>query len=411
MPGLGPWKKPLRIIRQQLPPLNFITIHYAYFILTCLISALVFWASSTPAGSVSFTDSLFLTVSAMTLTGLNVVNLSTLNTFQQFLLFLLIILGSAILVSAFVVQVRKAAFERKFKDIKEVQRQRRGRSRSTSRPWSLHRRSGDAPRDEERGRPESVSGIVRGRSTESIAAVQVPFSTLDGGCDSEARGTTPPARTGGPAMNNVSRQTSRLDSSVFSDSESEVQHSPGRANIHGITFRGDTRFDQGSSAYQHQVAPWISASHKRRRSSSSIFNMQGVGARPHSTLAPTSPVRPSPEKSRFGPADNDSDATNMPPPVRSRGHIGQYFESVGGWISRNSQFHGLTEKERDKLGGYEYRAVSLLAWLVPLYFVLWQLLGCLGCAIWIAHNRPDSARSNGLNPWWVGAVSRHPAPD
>lgn len=73
--------------RSWLPPLNFITIHYAYFISVCLVSSLVFWGSSSPAWSISYTDSLFLVVSAMTEAGLNTVNLSQLTTWQQSLLF------------------------------------------------------------------------------------------------------------------------------------------------------------------------------------------------------------------------------------------------------------------------------------------------------------------------------------
>ena len=53
-----------RALRPFLPPLNFITIHYAYFIVVCLISSVIFWRSSDPAFSVSYTDSLFLVVSA-----------------------------------------------------------------------------------------------------------------------------------------------------------------------------------------------------------------------------------------------------------------------------------------------------------------------------------------------------------
>lgn len=52
-------------VKVQLPPLNFITIHYAYFICMCLVASLVFWGSSTPSKSVSYIDSLFLVVSAM----------------------------------------------------------------------------------------------------------------------------------------------------------------------------------------------------------------------------------------------------------------------------------------------------------------------------------------------------------
>ena len=406
-PNMGPFNKPLRFLRRQLPPLNFITIHYAYFILTCLISAIIFWGSSTPARSVSFTDSLFLAVSAMTLAGLNTINLSTLNTFQQFLLFLLIMLGSAIFVSAFVVHVRKSAFERKISDVKEMQRQKRGRSRSRGRSWSLRRRSQDVSVDAESGNPSTTNnGESVATADESRAAVKVPLSLLDGARDDENRDLTPPARTGGPEMNGFpSSRIGRMNSNVISDSESEVQQSPSRANPQGITFRGDTRFVQGNNIYHHQLPPSTPSSQQRRRGSGSIFNMQGVGARPRSSLVPTSPARLSSEKSHFAPLDGGADATRPAPLVKGHGNISQYFESMGGWIARNSQFHGLTEKEREELGGYEYRAVSLLSWLVPVYFVLWQLLGCIGCAAWIATNRPDTARTNGLNPWWVGAVS------
>lgn len=64
---LGPLSRFGRALRRNLPPVNFITLHYAYFIFTCLIAAIIFWGSSTPARSVSFTDSLFLAISAMTL--------------------------------------------------------------------------------------------------------------------------------------------------------------------------------------------------------------------------------------------------------------------------------------------------------------------------------------------------------
>lgn len=63
---LGPLARPIRAIRRNIPPINFITLHYTYFFVTCLFSAVIFWASSTPAQSVPFTDSLFLCVSAMT---------------------------------------------------------------------------------------------------------------------------------------------------------------------------------------------------------------------------------------------------------------------------------------------------------------------------------------------------------
>lgn len=56
-----------------LPPANFLTLHYVYFIVTCLISSVIFYSASTPWKSVSYIDAIFLCVSAMTGAGLNTV--------------------------------------------------------------------------------------------------------------------------------------------------------------------------------------------------------------------------------------------------------------------------------------------------------------------------------------------------
>lgn len=80
----------------------------------------------------------------------------------------------------------------------------------------------------------------------------------------------------------------------------------------------------------------------------------------------------------------------------------KYFSSKG-FISRNSQFVGLTPAEREKLGGVEYKAISFLSIIVPLYFILFNVLGAIGCGSWLAVNRPSVARVNGLAPFWTGA--------
>lgn len=356
---LKSFRRPLRAIRNQLPPLNFITIHYAYFLATCLIGAVIFWGASTPARSVSFTDALFLVVSAMTLAGLNTVNLSTLNTFQQFMLFALIMLGSAIWVSGFVVLIRKNAFEKKFNDI-TTGHHSRPRSRSS---FARQRRQIISEQKDDAKEEESAIADSPDSASKHI---------------SHNRDATPPARRGAPEMNGISSATGQPIERV--DSPDSVEPNEAISPHPGLTFRGDTRFEHGPSA--------------RRPHRSSFLNLQGVGARPDATLWNNQLARTT--------SAAVSEQTVIP---TSRSDIGRYFETVGGWVSRNSEFHGLTMHEREKLGGYEYRAVSFLAWLVPLYFILWQLLGCLGCGAWVALNQPDTAYDNGLNPWWVGAFN------
>jgi hypothetical protein len=126
----------LQKIQAYLPPLNFITLHYAYFILTCLVASIIFYCSSRPTWDITYTDSLYLVVSAMTEAGLNTVNLSTMTTFQQVILFLLICCGSQIFVSIATVLARKRVFESRFKHLVKLQKDAR----------RTHRRSMSAPR-------------------------------------------------------------------------------------------------------------------------------------------------------------------------------------------------------------------------------------------------------------------------
>ncbi|KAK4964122.1 hypothetical protein LTR66_012464, partial [Elasticomyces elasticus] len=369
--------RPLRWLRSQLPPLNFITIHYAYFIGTCLLSAVIFWGSSTPARSVSFTDSLFLTVSAMTLAGLNTINLSILNTFQQFILFLLIMLGSAIFVSAFVVHIRRNAFEKKFSDILAEQKTNRSRGRSMSQPgFDL---SSSVPRRQMQLQIEKQSDIVPEDTTPTNADV-VPLhgdQTHKSGAADE-RDLTPPARRGGPGMNGT-KHGGTYDGSAVEDDVESSDDVGGTSNR--IGFSPETNFTSSRTA-----GPSPSTAKRR----GSIFSMQGVGANPLSSL-----------RSAFPQSGTLSNGESPRPSGRPIDKL-LPFE---GYVGRNGQFHGLTEADREALGGCEYRAIHVLSWMVPLYFVLWQLLGCLGLAAYVAYNRPDTALTNGLNPWWVGAFN------
>jgi hypothetical protein len=109
-PGHRPAQWAWRYISSVLPRRSFLTFHWAYFLIACGAFSLVFWLSS-ESRSVPYIDSLFMVVSAISLTGLNTINLSDLNTAQQVQLYTLMILSSQILVSIFVLYIRKRDFE------------------------------------------------------------------------------------------------------------------------------------------------------------------------------------------------------------------------------------------------------------------------------------------------------------
>lgn len=118
-------------VRPYMPPVNFITMHYTYFGLVGLIVSIIFWGSSRPSQSVSFTDSLFLVISAFTTSGLNTINLSQLTTGQQAILAIMMILGSPVWVSLFTIWFRTHVFEKRFDDIVQMERKKRCKTMGT----------------------------------------------------------------------------------------------------------------------------------------------------------------------------------------------------------------------------------------------------------------------------------------
>ena len=297
----------------------------------------------------------------MTLAGLNTINLSQINTFQQFILFLLTMLGSAIFVSIAVVHVRKKAFERKFKSIAENERQkRRARSDSRGRRLSLSRAG-----------PHRDSKLeVDGERIRARPDMSIDTTNHNNGINGDAvRDHVAPNR----AVGESSGSTAEPDQTVTDvETAKDEQITVDEGIARRITF--------ASPSSPVSVRPYTR-----------VFSMQGVGARQQLLNHPKETSRleyPSPP--------SGTEKIDMRILTYTKDHFG-----LTGFIGRNSQFSSLTLAERERLGGVEYRAVTFLAVIVPMYFFLWQILGCLGLGAYVANNRPGTARDNGLNPWYA----------
>ncbi|KAK2798593.1 hypothetical protein FQN51_007613 [Onygenales sp. PD_10] len=377
-----PIRRPLCWLTSAFFPLNFITLHYAYFICLALLSSLIFWGSSTPPRSIQYTDALFLTTSALTLSGLNTVDLSALNTFQQCILFLLTILGSAILVSSVVISVRRKAFETKFRAI--VREQKRLR-----RPSLL-----------------SLSEQRRGPSlavAPSIDRVSVSETNPDPGEDSSiplADISGGPLISGAESTHTGGDGNSTTGDAINFSAPPEFAHPEDTsAAVHNEAILIKT----SSAEVEPHIEPHITfdqSSHvtrntysKRTYAAPSVFSVPGVGAR-HDLLNHPSNAAPQSSSQTY---DHIREGTDFNRSRRAAAYLG-----VEGLLGRNSQFYGLTTEDRFKLGGVEYRALSLLAWVVPLYLIVWQLFGAIAIGAWVANHPPESTITKGLNLWWVG---------
>jgi len=396
---LRPLRKVWRWTSAHLPEPNFITLHYLYFILTTLISGIIFWGSSTPPRSVRFIDSIFLTVSAMTEAGLNTVNLSTLNTWQQVILFLLIMLGSAIWVSAFVVHVRRKAFESRF--LQELEREKRLQKRRFRFPLSKTVSRADSPLPYVEPKTVPLGATIDTLTEAPVLRNSIDISSLERNNDSGEAGAHDPRELDADAAvdplyeipeGRVPEAASQANGNSITTPDAttntktpNADPSSGQTRPDRITFTPETRFRR--RVIEGDGGLGQSDMHR-------LFSFQGVGARndvPVRRMSLQSPRLPPSEMSRM--SEDRSDFGRR-----------SYMPASGG-IARNSTFHDLTEEDRERLGGTEYKAIVFLSWIVPIYFVLWQFLGCLACGAYVKNYHASTTEEDGINPFWTGAFN------
>ncbi|KAL2270579.1 hypothetical protein VTJ83DRAFT_2763 [Remersonia thermophila] len=376
-------------LRPYLPPVNFITLHYAYFTFSSLALAAIFWACGSPASrEIYFIDSLFMATSALTGTGLNTVNLSEMSTGQQVVLFMAMLLGHPVLISLWTVLFRRHIFERRFRAIVRAERERRLRAGSSM---------GLAA-----GLSELV-GIPRLRTpAKSRSNGPGPSSTLPGlGTKIPATGTPRPNALVSPAL----RSPNHPDANSLHQIETDELNRDVEAGLPPIAeVRPDPR-SPGSTSIVIAEPPHPPHAHAHAHPPHPYPPVSYPHAHPyshHQPIAPSSQIRQH---------DHDQPPPPSPPPTATehrhlrRGHtltLGSFLDTKRHHVSRNGGFFNLTLREREYLGGVEYRALEILIVVVSLYYVLWQALGAIALGAWLASRSPEAARDNAQNPWWMG---------
>ncbi|XXH02981.1 hypothetical protein Hte_009371 [Hypoxylon texense] len=281
-------------------------------------------------------------------------------TWQQVLLWFLIIIGSSIWVSIWTVLVRKHAFEARFEEIVRKEHKRRLERRNTSLNFLpiTHR----------------LRSLGRSRTVPNSADAASPgdqppptSSTLD----RDVRGSKLPV---------ISRPSDgRLLSTIIPPQQ---EASPLVGEISGAP---------------HQRSPPSAAGEVRRDNRGSTGNAEHVAfvddirAEARSTSIALSSIPTHRHLPSTETAGSQGDR---------RGGRNNYLREHK--VGRNGQFHGLTSEEREELGGTEYRALKLLSIVVPLYWFLWQFLGCISLGAWLASKQPQPALDNAISPWWNG---------
>ncbi|TKA80593.1 hypothetical protein B0A55_02897 [Friedmanniomyces simplex] len=178
----------------------------------------------------------------------------------------------------------------------------------------------------------------------------------------------------------------------------EPDHVPGRARNHGAKVADDTDEADGREAGFRQTLSKVKTNltHLRRHSRSRSHG-GGPGLESRNSFAKT-----------FNSMTTARTRMSMEDPMP--------YLTWQATIGRNSAFLGLSEEQREELGGIEYRALKTLAKILIIYYVGFHLLGMIVYLPWILHTQghllPSSGsppmtwrqyvRSSGTNPVWWG---------
>ncbi|KAJ6104266.1 hypothetical protein N7523_010586 [Penicillium sp. IBT 18751x] len=146
--------------------LSPLRIHYAYFILVPTFASVIFYTASTQIHELHYVDALFMCFSAMTGTGLNVMDLSILNSLQQGTLFTLLIIGHSIPIFGVVSLVRLWALRYTLHG-----NSNKDNAESSAPCAAIFQQHENAVLNE---KTEALAAIIESKETTSTAVIEVP---------------------------------------------------------------------------------------------------------------------------------------------------------------------------------------------------------------------------------------------
>lgn len=383
------------------PPLNFITIHYAWIIACTLTGILVLL----PAGNVSAIDSWFFGCSAATESGLNPIDVNKLQIYQQVFIYIVPTITNPGFINIVVVAVRLHWFNKLLKD----------------KGPDLLRQEAHADGDvEAQRRPRSPARLASDNSPGTPAAgkghgddnnEKPPSSSSE-----EAKPVDDPAHDETPDAPSPRRQRGILfapDVKGAPDPNGKALYIPSprdRDRGYPIIERDMSAQNDARSEIYYEEEDNSNAKPSVYRSFTAPMPvLAGPSRRPSSTGS--THRRPFSSHSHIGPSLNaalsvgrvERVASNMF--VLGRGHShgrpglhrGDFssasvarsadlpFLSREVTMGRNSRFLNLSHEDRDRLGGVEYRALTILLRIVVGFFFGLNILGVICLLPWIHH--------------------------
>ncbi|KAH0840587.1 hypothetical protein AYO21_03916 [Fonsecaea monophora] len=414
---------------------NFITIHYLYMIgMTILGSVIIFGI-----GDISYIDSLFFASGACTQSGLNTVDVNNIKVGQQFMLFFLAMLCNPIVVNSAVVFARLYWFEKRFEDVCKTSNALR-RTKSRQRTMTTGRD------DPEQGRPGVAGKAIRilrntGRSQGHADAEKLENGNGKGVDSSDTSQEEQEEFKGHMPNHRPKPLTTRSVDDVRvppqMDPEQHIRFLENQRNPSDTTALripspreyelGDRPHDVHANFDDNLLRPIMSVPEPPSGDETRADGGAADDRAPptHITIDEPQFLRDRQDRTATFPRLNTRQSTqpshtyDLPEPGSYRRRGSNTFRSLHrvntprtqelapylSWqptIGRNSFFLGLTEEQREELGGIEYRALKALALILVLYFFCFHILGIICLVPWILHTsfgKYVTEQSQG-RVWW-----------
>jgi Trk-type K+ transport system membrane component len=416
---------------------NFITIHYLYMIGMSLLGSVIVYG----IGGLRYIDALFFASGACTQSGLNTVDVNLITFGQQFVLYFLAMLCNPIFINSFVVFVRLYWFEKRFKDVVRNSRDLR-RTKSKQRVNTLTK---DDPEQGLQGVAGRAIRILRntGRSTVNPKADETLEKENGKAADSSDTSANEHTGQNGTLLQDDfhSRTPPEVDDVRVPQQLSPEQHirflenQRNPSDTTALRIPSPREFERGSrpqniaNEIDEQLLrpttsePDLPSTNERRKSEISAENE--TAAPTHIAFDEPRFLRDRHDKTATFPRLNTRQSTqpphtyDLPEPGQFHRRASNTFNSLRrartqeapapylSWqptVGRNSFFLGLSEEQREELGGIEYRALKALALILVLYFLCWHLLGviCLVPWIWRSGTYGPAVTEQGQGRIWWG---------
>ena len=430
------WPEVWTWAKTQLPDLfvkrrfNFITIHYLYMIgMSILISVILYGQ-----GGMAYIDALFFAAGACTQSGLNTVDVNKIHTGQQAALYVAAMFCNPIVIHSFVVFVRLYWFEKRFKDVVREARAIR-RTKSRSKYGTTEKQDPELGRKETGVRGKAIS-VLRNtgrfsKSNDEDRAMSeekdVAEDTSSGDIRDHHSSDSEPREDPVELARTQSSGSMRLPQQLSSDQHIrflEMQRNPSESGA--LYIPSPREFERGGRpAELDEIEPGIPrrVTSDLEDHSNNALARTGTNVRQHITIDEPEIHRTRDKTSTFPRSGSRQRVQYMegdPPSHTSRPKRANTFGSMRrtntgrsveqtpylSWqptVGRNSFFVGLTEEQREELGGIEYRALKTLALVLTCYFFLFHLLGLISLLPWVARSSKYQGIIDGQGigwPWW-----------